>query len=440
MSHKRILDLGQHPGAYGHGGRDPIGVINILKTADVFMTVSLPGVTTAQCHRSGQSLDVIKVPPLAVHVVQWLADLKVQWRVIDMDGSVFEGLDPIYYFLQHHRLRHRNDNGNFGFGVPNSVTGSAASVFGTANPRMMTSSNGSFVVPMSVNARMDQMGCGSPPPKVPKTVPKPVPPVRQSSPVKMSARATTKRLPTPQPRKATVAGVGSGLTKSFEVNQGQNSQVADTKSSDSAPPIKEFEIIVPQKCACMDSLGYMPFGCFCQKPSQTVSNQNSSGSIPQNQDPRSPTEIIDSLDIHAPDDTELFADESSKASGSKLDPDGSKTPSNTFLHQKTSSNTFLDQKEQGKPLVDIDDIQMQPGDMLIHFPPILPPNPPGRRIPPIFRWEVQIKHRPQDPALPTATERRQIFMDSIRPVKFNASMKGKEYEAVHDFEWKTCLG
>ena len=102
------MDLNQHPGAYGHGGQDPIGVINILQTADVFMTVSLPGVTTAQCHRSGMSFDVIKVPPIAVHVVQWLADLKVQWRVIDMDGSVFDGLDPIYYFLKHHRLRHRS--------------------------------------------------------------------------------------------------------------------------------------------------------------------------------------------------------------------------------------------------------------------------------------------------------------------------------------------
>ena len=96
--------------------------------------------------------------------------------------------------------------------------------------------------------------------------------------------------------------------------------------------------------------------------------------------------------------------------------------------------------DQNENPPNIEDIPLQPGDMLISFPPILPPNPPGRRIPPIFRWEIQTRRRPHDPALPTATERRQIFMDSIRPVKFNASMKGKEYDAVHDFEWKSCLG
>ena len=436
MNHVRILDLGQHPGAYGHGGRDPIGVINILKTADIFMTVSLPGVTTAQCHRSGQTFDVIKVPPLAVHVVQWLFDLKVQWRVIDMDGSVFEGLDPIYFFLKHNRLRHRHDNGNFGFGGPTSISGPSASIFGTADRRPLSSQNGAFAVPMAVSDRMDQIGCGSPPPKVPKTIPKPVPPVRQSSPIKMSDKLSDKRIPTPQPRKITVAGTGASLTKSIEVNQGQ----ADVKSAETTLPIKEFEIKVPPKCGCMDSFGYMPYGCFCMtKPNDTANGSSSNGSKPNSYDPRSPTEIIDSLDIHAPDDDELL-NETSKGGGSdpKVISSGSKTPSNTFLHQNVPSNTFLDQNNQGN--INLDDIPLQPGDMVIAFPPILPPNPPGRRIPPLFRWEVQIRRRPNDPALSTATERRQIFMDSIRPVKYNSSMKGKEYEAVHEFEWKTCLG
>ena len=431
----RVLDLSQHPGAYGHGGQDPIGVINILQTADIFMTISLPGVTTAQCHRSGLSFDVIKVPPIAVHVVQWLADLKVNWRVIDMDGSVFEGLDPIYYFLQHHRLRHRNDNGNFGFGGADTVEGKSASIFGTANPRSITSSSGSFVVPMSVGSRMDQIGCGSPPNKVQRTASNSVPPIRQSSPIKMSDKLSdSRKLPAPKPRKGSVVGSGANLKKSFEVIQGQKSSEV-IKGQSIIPVTKEFQIDVPKKCRCMDSFGYLPYGCFCD----TKTDPKPQVSV--HPDPRSPTEIIDALDIHAPDDQELFAESSRK--DDKMIDDGFQskpsTPSNTFLDQKSiSSNTFLDQK--APVLNPLDEIPLQPGDVAVYFPPILPPNPPGRRIPPIFRWEIHARRRPTEPSLPTTTERRQIFMDSIRPVKFDKSMKGKEYDAVHDFEWKTCLG
>ena len=416
------MDLNQHPGAYGHGGQDPIGVINILQTADVFMTVSLPGVTTAQCHRSGMSFDVIKVPPIAVHVVQWLADLKVQWRVIDMDGSVFDGLDPIYYFLKHHRLRHRRDNGQFGFDSPIPVIGHAANVFGTGAMRPMAPSSGSFVVPMSVDARMDQMGCQSPPSKISKTQVRSKP-LRQSSPVKLTTSVPKKdQLAAPVPVKSSVQGTGAALTKSFEVIQGQNQKSLDSKT-------REFEISVPQKCKCMDSLGYLPFGCFCKSAdgSKSLPKPNNSDDL------RSPTAIIDSLDIHAPEDADLF--------GSKP-ANGLKTPSNTFLDQNNSpSNTFLDQKSSSDQIqAEMDEIPLQPGDIAFGFPQILPPNPLGRRVPPIFRWEVQVRRRPNDPALPSTTERRQIFMDSIRPVKFDKAMKGKEYDAVHEFEWKTCLG
>ena len=85
-------------------------------------------------------------------------------------------------------------------------------------------------------------------------------------------------------------------------------------------------------------------------------------------------------------------------------------------------------------------LPLQPGEMAILFPPILPPNPPGRRVPPILRWEVQIRRRPTDPVLPTASERRRIFVESIKPIRFDKSMKGKEYESVHEFEWKSLLG
>ena len=437
----RVLDLSQHPGAYGHGGRDPIGVINILQTADVFMTVSLPGVTTTLCGRGGASNDVIKIPPLAVHVVQWLADLKVQWRVIDMDGSVFDGLDPIYFYLKHHRLRHRQDNGNFGLDGPKPITGYASSIFGTANPRVPSSANGSFVVPMSVDSRLDQMGCGPPPEKVKKIN---RPQIRHSSPIKMSDKLSdAKKIPTPVPRKPTVVGSGSGLKKSFEVKSGQSQSESPIQPPSGALPIKEFEISLPQKCSCMDSFGYMPYGCFCgqSKKSDQGSTNNQSGSINKD-DPRSPSEVIDSLDIHAPEDTDLMGDRPSDGPSAN-----GATPSNTFLDQntgsksKTPSNTFLDQKSNGgEASIKLADIPLQPGDVAVHFPPILPPNPPGRRIPPIFRWEIQIRRRPMDPALPSATERRRIFMDSIRPVKFDKSMKGKEYDAVHEFEWKTCLG
>ena len=74
------------------------------------------------------------------------------------------------------------------------------------------------------------------------------------------------------------------------------------------------------------------------------------------------------------------------------------------------------------------------------FPRILPPNPPGRRIPPLFRWAVYINHRPNDPPLPSSVERRMIFMESIRDVPYDRDAQGREYRERQEYEWKRLLG
>ena len=411
-----MLELNQHSGAYGHGGQDPIGVVNILQTSDVFMTVSLPGVTTMQTGRSGSSWDVIKIPPIAVHVVQWLQDLKVQWRVIDMDGSVFDGLDPVFYFLRYHRLRHRCDNGQFGFGIPPPVINESANVFGSGFQRPLSGTNGSFVQVLPTDDRLAQMGCQSPPSKIPKRAI--LGPKRSSSPKPVS-KVVQKVAPVTKP---SVSGKGAELKKSFEVKQGQKESVAVEKKKMSAKLNshinKEFDINM-NRCKCMDSLGYLPFGCSCdenEKPSE--SPKLAPLLVPQ-----------DSLEIHAPEDSDLF---------------GSNGPEPHLSASRSIPE--LNQNDNGIGSKDVsaneifENLLLQPGDAAILFPPVLPPNPPGRRVPPILRWEVQIRRRPTDPTLPTASERRRLFVESIKPVRFDKSMKGKEYESVHEFEWKTLLG
>ena len=323
-----------YSGVYGHGGQDPVGVVNILQTPDVFMTVTLPGVTSAHVGRTSQVYDAIKIPPIAVHVVQWMADMKVQWRVIDMDGSVFDGLDPVYFFLKHHRLRHRHDQGNFGFGVPRPIEGPSANVFGSGPIGRAADGQSAFVIAVDKEERLAQIGHVSPPPsKMPKTSKKAV------SPKKLTKKLVNKDVIKPKPvrKNEVVTGSGGDLKKSITVQPEVKPEVM-AKNPITAPPIKEFEIIV-ERCGCMDSLGYLPFGCFCNKSDETKSSPQKSSTKTADQ-----IEDKDVLEVHAPDDDELMNGQGSSKSES--------IPSNTLLDQKSyPSNALLDQKSSAKGII-----------------------------------------------------------------------------------------
>ena len=77
---------------------------------------------------------------------------------------------------------------------------------------------------------------------------------------------------------------------------------------------------------------------------------------------------------------------------------------------------------------------------VVEFLPFLPPSPPRRRVPPIFRWAAIANRREGDAPLLTPTQRRQNFQSSLTPVPYSRSVRGREYQARGNYEWSLVLG
>ena len=155
----------------------------------------------------------------------------------------------------------------------------------------------------------------------------------------------------------------------------------------------------------MDSFGSLPLGCSCG--------------------------TSDSLDIDTPADDEIFDQIVPKAtSGPSAE---EKSANDSISKQEIQQNS-----SQEPVLVAADNIADSVSQ--VFFPQILPPNPPNRRVPPLFRWAVHINHRSNDGPLPSAVERRMAFAESIRDVPYDANAQGREYRERQEYEWKKLLG
>ena len=406
---QRILHLCQNFGKYGHGGADPPGIVNMVGTPDVFMVVSIVG--------AGAEKHVVKVPPLCLHVVQWLYTMKVSWTTVGFDGEMIDGLAPVYDFLHDHTLCHRFQPSNVA--ISNfAVSGIEANHFGSGQSRMiegqMRSNEVKFNSTATQKERLSHMGVGdfarSPPPKIAKTI-------TVSSVLKPIA-VVLKTDSTGQNDKLdnSIKEPDSGFQESDSMEPCETKRTVskvDIKSASGPVHYREsiLAVNVDNRCPCMDSLGSLPLGCTCGPDSLDIETPADS-------------EIFESKDHEVPDARQNLADVTAQV----VLPIGE--------HQKEKP-----QKES--PVLVAADDQNQESDqprMEVFFPRVLPPNPPNRRIPPLFRWAVHINHRPNDPALPTTVERRMVFMESIGDVPYNPDAQGREYRERQDFEWKKLLG
>ena len=179
---------------------------------------------------------------------------------------------------------------------------------------------------------------------------------------------------------------------------------------------REFEIDFDERCPCMDSLGYLPFGCNCDR---------------------------DQLDVDTPADADIFG---RPATNDHIVPK-IKDQTVTVKLPAKDSNDSNDSNSQNQPptLVAADNEPLVVDNLdldvpRIVFPRILPESPPNRRVPPLFRWEVHVHQRPGDPPLMSSVERRMHFMDSIVAVPYDKDATGKDYKDRQDYEWRRLLG
>ena len=77
---------------------------------------------------------------------------------------------------------------------------------------------------------------------------------------------------------------------------------------------------------------------------------------------------------------------------------------------------------------------------VVSFLPFLPPSPPRRHVPPIFRWAAIVNRREGDAPLLTPSQRRQQFQSQLTPVPYSRSVRGREYQARGNYEWSLVLG
>ena len=435
-----ILSYSQDYHKFGHGGEnDPIGFVNLVRSPDIFMTVNISG----KCH----GRYAWKVPNHCVHVIQWLDNMKVRWTTVGLDGEMVEGLSPVYDFLAEHVLCHR-DQKSFSAPPKKFISGLDADTlsakgFSQANrvqhPLAVKFDN------FSQSERLKHMGVGahkcpdSPPSKMAKTVTvsqlKTKPSVLQ---LKTLAPVTSPVVVSDANSPVTNVVNNITVTKSFVTNidvtakeSTDDSIIADNKVSKNRTVShhdfhasggkvvpKPMEINLDNRCPCMDSLGYLPFGCNC-----------------------------DQLDVETPSDSDIFGRDTTndhivpKVTFAGTDNRiSSKSAKSVVLHLLDPNKVVENQRPL---LVPNDDIVAEPNQdqwPQISFPRILPESPPGRRVPPLFRWEVHIRHRSTDPALPSAAERRMIFMESVQQVPFVKDSHGPEYKERQDYDWRRLLG
>ena len=413
------MHLCQNYGSHGHGQADPIGVVNMIGSPDVFMVVTIAG--------TGGTKHSIKVPPLCLHVVQWLYGMKVQWTTIGLDGEMFDGLSPVYDFLFEHTLCHRFQPATYQ--LPEStVSGVAANHFGSGHSRFIQGQLRSNEVKVNLTSskeeRLAQMGVGdiepsrSPPPKIAKTVTvsscvmKPIA-------VLVTAKSDSEMDQDKEIEDSTIQEVDSGIQESDSIEQvasppDRNVKQIELASTKGAVHYREviLSVDIKNRCPCMDSFGSLPLGCQCN---------------------------ADALDIETPVDAEIFEKD-------QIVPKLQSGPSTNESSAKEDSfsNQEIQQINQQEPVLvaadNIADRNAENVEPAIFFPRILPANPPNRRVPPLYRWAVHINHRPNDGPLPSAVERRMSFLDSIFNVPYDANAQGREYRERQEYEWKRLLG